>query len=528
MKNLAITSRILFLSVLMLVFAPACTDLDEELFNQVTPDTFFETDAQVASALGAAYTNLSQLGNNNTLMPMQGITADELVVPTRGTDWDDGGNWRRLHLHEYVDTDDRIIATWNFCFGGINTCNRLIFQFESLGGDQTAAISELRALRAMYYYWLLDMYGNVPIVTRFDVPADFAPATNSRAEVYDFVVSEINAVLPNLLTNTGGSAYGRVNRWTALAVLANTYLNAEVYTGTARWADAETAATDIINSGLFSLAGNYRDNFVTDNSGSPEFIFAIPFDEVFLQGFNLAQMTLHYVSQQTFNLQDQPWNGFSAMEEMYVSYIDPAQNPGPQGEVIGVEGTPVTGTQDVRLANFLVGPQFGSDGARLEDGSAGAVGPDPDGAPLTFTPRLNSLGAALRQDGARIGKWEFASGATPNLSNDLAVFRYADILLIKAEAMWRQGNVGGALPFVNQIRERAGVEPYATITADNMLAERGRELFAESKRRQDLIRFGRYNDPWWEKPATDPSKNIFPVPRQALDANPNLVQNPGY
>jgi hypothetical protein len=135
----------------------------------------------------------------------------------------------------------------------------------------------------------------------------------------------------------------------------------------------------------------------------------------------------------------------------------------------------------------------------------------------------------LRQAGARINKYQFELGATENMNNDLPIFRYGDILMVKAEALWRL-NAGNAeaLALVNQIRMRAEVDPYTELTAENLLAERGREVFAEGYRRQDLIRFGKYNDTWWEKPVSDPSKNIFPIPQEQLNSNSNLTQNPGY
>jgi hypothetical protein len=494
--------------LMVAAMAPACTDLEETVYSEVTPDQFFQSDEEFVSALGNAYTQLYGYGGNNNIFSLQGVTSDEMVVPTRGQDWDDGGHWRRLHTHEYQWEDPVINGGWTFCYGGINTCNRLIFQFENLdveGADEF--IGELRALRALYYYWLLDLYGNVPIVTDFDVPQDFAPANNTRQEVFNFVETELMETMSLLTRDVGGPAYGRVNYWTAQAILAKLYLNAEVYVGQNRLNDALTAVNEIINSGNYSLSVDYFDNFNADNSASPEFIFAIPYDEVFAQGFPMNMMTLHYQSQNTYNLQAQPWNGFASLQEFYDSYED----------------------DDVRKNNFLVGPQFSATGERLLD--SGAEPSDPDGPPLTFTPEINELGPqALRQAGARIGKWEFELGATQNMNNDLAVFRYADILLMKAEILFRQGQTGGeALALVNQLRERAGVEPFDVLTEDNLLAERGREMFAEHTRRTDLIRFGRYNDAWQFKPA-DPSDhvNIFPIPRPQIESNPNLSQNPGY
>ncbi|MEL7004507.1 MAG: RagB/SusD family nutrient uptake outer membrane protein [Bacteroidota bacterium] len=135
---------------------------------------------------------------------------------------------------------------------------------------------------------------------------------------------------------------------------------------------------------------------------------------------------------------------------------------------------------------------------------------------------------SLRQAGVRVGKFEFANGNSRHLSNDFPLYRFGDMLLIKAEALWRQGDDAGALDLVNQIRARAGATALSSIDADALLAERGRELFAEGWRRSDLIRFGRFNDAWWEKPASDAFRNLFPIPQNSIDVNADLVQNPGY
>jgi hypothetical protein len=494
--------------LLAVLITPACTDLDETIYSEVTPDQFFQSDEEFVSALGAAYTPLYGYAGTGSIYPLQEVSSDELVVPTRGQDWDDGGHWRRLHQHTYQWEDPTINGGWTFCYSGINTSNRLIFQFEELGVEGADEfIAELRALRALYYFWLLDLYGNVPIVTEFDVPQDFAPENNTRQEVFNFVETELMETMDLLTRDSGGPAYGRVNYWTAKTILAKMYLNADVYIGQNRLDDALAAVNEIINSGNYSLAVDYYDNFSVDNSSSPEFIFAIPYDEVFAQGFQLHMASLSYLNQNTYNLQAQPWNGFASLQEFYQSYDD----------------------DDVRKQNFLVGPQFSSTGERLID--TGASPNDPDGPPLTFTPEINELGPqAFRQAGVRIGKWEIEQGATAHLSNDFAVFRYADILLMKAEILFRQGQTGGeALALVNQLRERAGVASFDALTEDVLLAERGRELFSEHSRRTDLIRFGRYNEAWQFKPV-DPSNhvNIFPIPRPQLESNPNLRQNPGY
>jgi starch-binding outer membrane protein, SusD/RagB family len=543
MKFKSIAS-VLMLSV-FLVFA--CTDLDETelLYDQVTNDNFYTTDQEYLSAVGAAYSNLyGSFGSADNIMPLQEVTTDEMVVPTRGPDWGDGGHWVRLQTHTYNAQDPRPASSWDKLYSGVNNCNRLLAILEPVGTEQSQAyITELKALRAIYYLWLLDLFGNVPLSIDFkDVTP---PANNTREEVYDFVEAELLENGP-LLPKTGPAdeaTYGRVNYYTAYAALAKLYLNAEVYKGTAEWDKAIAACDEIINSGKYSLMPNYRDNFVKNNKGSTESIWVIPYDEINARGHTLPHITLHMESQKTYSMSAQPWNGFASIQEFYQSYIDPAQNPGPQGEVVGTapDGAYTTGTLDKRLSNFIVGPQYLADGVTpLLDNGFDAT--DPNGAPLVFTPHINMLQPnAWRQSGARIGKWEIYSGNNGQLSNDYQIFRYADILLIKAEAIARNENDWNnsvTLAIVNQIRTtHGGVDEFASLDEDKFLAERGREMFAESQRRTDLIRFGRYNDEW-RFHAQDPDDdlgpnginhlNVFPIPASQLNANPNLSQNPGY
>jgi hypothetical protein len=271
---------------------------------------------------------------------------------------------------------------------------------------------------------------------------------------------------------------------------------------------------------------------------------------VFFKGFNLSSQTLHYGNQFTYNLTGQPWNGFCTLEQFYNSYTD---NDLRKGEV-GTLTKPAS-----KRGNFLAGYQYKSTGGLVVD--AGADPADPDGVNLNFgnmgdgVPQINEVGpAAWRQSGVRIGKWEFEIGGTPDMSNDFAVFRYADVLLMKAEASWRLSNNPAdpaALALVNQIRTRAGLTPLATldgklsfdlagpvVPGGELFNEMGREMFAEHNRRQDLIRWGLFNSNGkWALPdrnvgdilnTTGSHLLLFPIPKAQLAANPNLVQNPGY
>jgi len=537
---------IVFVLGIGIITLASCTDLTNKVTDQVTEDEFFQTPQEFISAMGDAYNPLSAWGSHNAMTSSHEVASDEIVIPQRGQDWFDGGVWLRQHRHTWRFDEPQLNNAWQDLFTGVNNTNRLIFQFESAvqagNAEQeqaSAFIAELKTLRAFYYFWLLDTFGNVPIVTDFETEGNPSqPSSNfqeGRTAVFNFVESELLDNIDDLSTDVQ-STYGRVNQYVAHFILAKLYLNAEVYTGTARYSDALPHLDAIIDSGNYNLTGNYGDNFAINNSGSPELIFVVPYDRVFLQGFNIHHMSLHYGSQGTFQFEQQPWNGYAAVEEFYLSYIDPAENPGPQGTVIGSDGTETTGTQDDRLTNFLVGPQYTAGGDRVTDAAVFSDF-DQDGAPLTFTPAINELEPdACRQCGARIGKWEYEIGATPNLSNDFSIFRYADVLLTKAEVLWRLNNSDPeALTLINQVRQRAGVDDFTSLDEDKILAERGREMFYEVWRRQDLIRFDsnsgnatRFNDPWWEKQASEEFRNVFPIPRDQLEANSNLVQNPGY
>jgi hypothetical protein len=419
---------------------------------------------------------------------------------------------------------------------------------EQAVADQYAA--ELRTLRGFFYWQLIDLYGNVPLVLDW-ATAEAAPPTKTRAEVYNAIVADLEDAVPALSKDVNSNTYGRMTYWAGKMLLAKLYLNAGVYVGTPQWQKVIDICDEIINDGPYNLTEDYFANFDVDNNTSSEIIWAIPYDEVFYTGFNLPMQTLHYGSQFTYNLTAQPWNGFCSLEEFYNSYDDADLRKGKPG---------TSAAQYAGRGNFLAGIQYNSTGTKVEDGGADAA--DPDGAVLNFgnigtgQPQINELGPqAWRQSGVRIGKWEFKSGATQDLSNDFGIFRLADLLLMKAESLWRlSGNNADvdALALVNLLRDRAGLSLSPLTSLDGALSfatedgsvpggelfnEMGREMAFEHNRRPDLIRWG-----FWEMNAkwtipfhnvgdvtlSDPYLRLFPINRDKLSSNPNLEQNPGY
>ncbi|MEM7298691.1 MAG: RagB/SusD family nutrient uptake outer membrane protein [Bacteroidota bacterium] len=526
---------ILLTLVFSLLLAFSCTDLEEDLVGDVTNDISIAGisvggGGAAGGPLAGAFGKLRDgSAGHFGHYSIQEITTDEMVIGAKGGDWFDVGILIQLHQHTYDPTNGMFNNTWNQAYGGINTCNELL----AGGGLDANGTAQVRALRAYFYLRLMDLFGNVKVPTS---PGD-DPAQSSRGEVFSFVESELLGALGisevSASMDLSGSALGtdnnpyRINQFGALGILAKLYLNAEVYSGTARWAEADAAASYIIDSGVYQLCGagcavpnlgkrpavdsdpdmleGYAAVFAANNENNPEHIFTIEYDEVTAGGMNFTQMNLHYSSQFTYNLDAQPWNGYATLEEFYNSYSDSDARKG---------------------ASFLVGPQTDFGGSAILDFAA-----DDGDIVLNYTPQLNELAPNyLREAGARPAKFSAKLLGRPDMDNDYPIIRLGQVYLIRGEARARAaGDWNLSLPDVNLVRARAGASSYSSIDADEFLAERGREMFAESVRRTDLIRFGEYNGTWWEKPASPEHVNIFPIPFDQLQAaNGTLSQNPGY
>lgn len=536
MKN--IFKTILMSTVLLM--SGACTDLDEVLVGEVT-EPFAETEPSFGTfngggggpsdAISSAFNQLRSAGsaNHGGYWSLQSVSSDEMAVTQKGGDWYDGGIWIDVHRHAAGPTNGPVTGTWGQQYNAIGACNTLLAS-GSLDANQTA---QVRVLRAFFYYRLLDLYGRVKIVTQ---PGVDAPQS-TRVQVFAFVESELKAALGIAAVTasmdlsasplgTTSSVY-RVNRFGAMGLLAKLYLNAGVYTGAPRYQEAAWAAGYVIDNGGYVLCGTgckvpnpgkrpdvasdpdelegYAAVFAPNNYNNPEMVWSIPYDHVTGGGMNYVQMTLHYSSQFTWNTRDQPWNGYSALEDFYNSYDNNDKR---------------------KAANFIVGPQLDYQGSAILDYAA--AGGDLE---LDYTPDINELEPnASRKGGARLGKFSFRQGELPDQDNDYPIIRLGDLYLIRAEGTARAaGDWSLAGPDVNTIRARAGLSAMSTITADSFLAERGREMFMEVSRRQDLIRFGKFNDAWWEKSASAAFRNVFPIPQEQIDASGGtLTQNPGY
>ena len=492
----------------------ACTDLTEVPQSQITPGQFYKTDVEVLGGLASVYAKLR--ATVDAYYNLSEISTDEMVVPTRGQDWFDNGKWLELHRQTWGASSalglDDINSAYNELSIGIARANVVLDAISGSNVANKAAIqSELRVLRAFYYYQLMDLFGGMPIATTAEV-ATRPRAT--RAETFAFIEKELKESRPNLPATRPATDYGRVTQGAVDAMLAELYLNAEVFTGTvttagltkgtAHWQDAINAADAVLNSGHYSMqsTANWRKNFTPDNYNSPENIFAINFLAQTDLGLNFAMRVLHY------NQYDSPtpWNGFSTLAETYRSFDN----------------------ADVRKAVFLEGPQVNQ--------VTGLPTTDRAGNPLFFTDTIGDITQAHENEGPRILKWPVdPAHVAQNNGNDFAWFRLAEMYLIKAEAMNELGQTGAALVPLNAVHTRAGL-PALTGTytqqqmRDLILKERLLEFVGEGKRRQDMIRMGVYLKPFGLKgdQSSQPYRILFPIPATQIQTNPQLQQNPGY
>ncbi len=509
--------NILYSGFLLILFFTGCTDLDVNVYSEITSDNFFLTEEQVLSAAGPAYSAIKGYVVPEGMWGCLEMCTDQILIPTRGADWYNDGMYQRLHRHEWLATESYVGNAWSLIYTGVANCNRVIYQYDQVENQSDALIAvsnELHGLRAFYYYLALDLFGNVPLVDRYDVPDDYAPTNAKRSEIYDFVEKSLVDVIPYLNGAVGMETYGRFHKWAAYAVLAKLYLNAEVFAGKTKYDECIAACDSIINSGNYSLEKDYYSNFLIANEGSKENIFVIPYDATTAvdwgASFNIDLWTLHGQNYLTYDLENQPWNGVCGVPSWYHTYDE----------------------ADIRRNMWLTGQQYSSTGDSLFCTKAQA------GEPLNFAVDFDDMEYAREQDGARIAKYEYTGAMNFQMENDYVILRYADVLLMKAEALMRKN--GGtatqeAVDLVNQVRARAFPDDEsklyttATLTLDALLNERGWELCSEGWRRNDLIRFGKFNDPCDFRPnrAAD-TYNLYPIPQGEINANPNLVQNPGY
>jgi starch-binding outer membrane protein, SusD/RagB family len=508
----------LFFFLAFLLCCSSCKKLDEQLYSVETSENFFQNKDEVMAAFVLPY-SFMQTHIYQVHFALQEFSTDEAVVPVRYGYIDQEGAWIRLHQHTWTSSDAWILYEWQNLFQAIGYCNYFIDAIKDkdvsafdLPVSKEQMIAEIKMVRALHYYWALSDFRNVPIVEHV---GEASPATRSGAEVFAYIEKEIKDNLPNLSEKGDNGWYGHFTKSAAQALLAKLYLNAKVFTGEDHWQDCIDACNAILNSDKYSLDQNWNDPFRVHNEVSNENILVVPFDASNAAQFNFIEQNFHEnILFAKYGVEYYGWHKISTQESFYDLYKP----------------------DDKRINQWAVGLQTYKD----ENGDEQPVLMWDGETPMDVTPNIDML---INYDGGEAQgamnmKYEVEYGGLENMNNDMVVFRLADIMMMKAECLMRlNGNVATqeAVDLVNAVRARsfAANDPnaqytQASLTMDELLDERGREFAYEMHRREDLIRFDKFTAAWWEKPVSDKSHEVYPIPFDIITANPALTQNPGY
>jgi hypothetical protein len=557
MKNIL---KLTFGIITVVVMLSACHDLDLPVETALTPEVYPTTQTQFNSVMGPIYTQFRQ----NYCVEfwfLHSLSTDEAILPTYGGNWADGSRYMQLHYHTWNKDNAFLSAGWNYLSNMIGISNQILYIMRTApeGSAKKQSIAEMKTMRALSYYFMMDLYGNVPIDTIYGSTV-LKPASK-RAEIFSFVESELKSAIPYLSQKSGSIMYGKPNRYVAYSILAKMYLNSVVYNGTPKWNEAIASCDTIMKAGggklyAFEPRASYLKMFYpTNGPANKEFIFAIPYDAAATNGFMFHAR-------------------YDLNRNQGIRYLYSGSTPGTNVDPImnkttgnGLVNTKPSGPRmtlpeyfayfddanDVRNGQWLSGKQYWANGNPImvsttkkgydqfytgTDGSTAmtyALELSPDiklrQSPTTFDCGNDEI--AWNQGTRNIKFYpDYTNTVSRNQNNDVPVFRYSDIVLMKAEAILRGGtptNGQTALSLVNDLRaNRTTTAAWTAVTLDNIYAERAREFSWESWRRNDMIRFGKFEGTWGFKTNTETYRRIFPIPTSALTTNPNLTQNEGY
>ena len=543
---------------------------EEEAFS--TPKlVYVNTVANVYSSIG----NGLYGSDGGSVHTFQEFSSDASMIPGRQGDWVDGGAWQNIFLHNFESSVSKYNDVWNNLYRVIGLANSSIDRLNKYLDEHpeyAEYVYELRALRAVYYYYVMDLFGQVPLVVSSQVSANEVAQSN-RSDVFKFVTSELAECIPHLSDSKSqneGEYYGRITKAVAYMCMAKCAINAPVYTiddttptsysafvGTDKSGKAtaseeqgktvsemgkkinitldgktrnawETAAycADQIASLGYRLQPSYADNFIVANQNSVENIWTRPNDCVNykIEDYNIVR-TLHYNHGGAIGYQG--WNGACSSKQQMLVYGYGTANPDPRLKL-----------------NFYTDKDYMEEtGKAVEDGATDK--------PLEYMPLAVKVDFSAADDphamkcaGARMKKYEFDKSTTQQYSfnNDLVIWRYADALLLKAEAEYRMGNKAEALTIVNEVRARVAATPRTELTLNDILDERMLELAWEGVRRPDQIRFCTFTEPTADRfkgvthnasagdynDDTQGYTMVYPIPYAVLNLNKKLNQNPGY
>jgi len=512
-------NKLKFYSLLMLftVLLYSCTDLNIEGSDSIISETTgggFTGVADPASSIGDLYNSFySNLESQENLNAMNVVTTDEQLIPTRGADWGDNGIWRQLHTHSWTPAHLFILRTWNDWNQNAFRASEII----ETSSTTAAEAAEAKWQRALSMYHIMDVFGVVPF-RGVDEGPEVDPKVLTRTEALDFILADLNDAIAGLPSRAAGAEAYTASKEVAKFLLAKVLLNKHIYNGSGSADNADmlqvmTLVDEIAAQG-FALEAGYFDLFAT--APDSESIWTIKSSIG-----NRIWNGMHY--KMTAPDQSGGWNGFSTLAEFYDLFEGDANtNYVGDGQEERRGWVPDAGNADNTTNfgigfGFLIGQQYDETGAPLTDRQ---------GNPLTLKKQFPDIVGNDETTGIRIIKYHPVNGA---FNQHQIAFRYSDAHLMKAEALWRSG--GDPTVLVNELRTLRGAQPITSVTEQDLIDERGRELYIEQWRRNDLIRFGQYTKDWeFKNPAAvgDETKNLMPIPASALLSNPNLVQNPGY
>lgn len=537
---------ILFASFSLLSWASCSSYLEENPKDRLDEEAAYSTlsDVQKNGVLSlynyvGGYVDSQGLqGTGRGIYDLNTFTTDETIMPTRGGDWYDGGFWQGLYLHRWGVNNEAIYATWEYLYRTVILCNgslERIQDFAEKHPEENVAdcVAEVRALRAMFYYYIMDLFGSVPLIEKSD-PAVEDIVQKKRSKVFNFIVKELtesSSLLSEERSNQPGVYYGRMTQPVVWFLLAKLALNAEVYTDD-DWTDGSRPDgksiffevegqrlnawqtvnyyCEKITAAGYTLEKDYTANFAVFNESSEENIFVIPMSKtLYTNQFICLFRSRHYNHAKAYGLSGE--NGSSATKEVL--------------ETFGYDTPQVDARFDYC---YFAGPVKDLEGNQilLDDGVT----------PLVYEPwnvALDVSGKPYEKTaGARMKKYEVDKTGLKDgklLDNDIVLFRYADVLLMQSEAKVRNGENGDAE--LNLVRSRVGMAP-RTATLENLLDERMMELAWEGWRRQDMIRFRVFTRSYSCRPQLPGEENgyttVFPIPEKVIDMNPQLHQHKGY
>ncbi len=505
MNNLKKLSKLALTGLVSSTLFTACTDLEVVNKDSVAVESsgggFVAGDA--AALLEGLYNGLAFYVDQGTLYSLNQHTSAEMIPPTRGVDWGDNGVWRTLHAHTWDATHAQNLNAWNDLNGRSFTCEQIL---ASNPTPQQAA--EARALRSMFMWHIMDFWGQVPRRT-VNQGVDELPSVLNRSDAFDFIVSNLEEALPNLPSSSPAPINAVFSKEAAHALLARLYLNKAVYksanpAGPYTFDNGDMAKViqhaDAVAAAGYALDADFFNPFT--NNLSPDPIFTTEANGV---PRNRWMMTMHYDQGGFAAERDGPWNGFTTLADFYDTFEE-----GDERRFKQVGFDPGYGGLN---KGFLVGQQFREDRTPIVDSRTGR--------PLQFTRDIPLAGAATDK-GIRAIKYH------PTDDGAYILLRYADVYLMKAEAMLRSGQAGAALEMVNGLRSLRGVAALGSLNEDSMFAERGRELYWEGIARTDEVRFGKFNRQYQDITNTEAYTVLFPIPAIAIASNTNLSQNEGY